>query len=189
MDDGAWKRLLEGAATSRYARGKEGLLVRYFFRDRQGGVFVDVGCASPERDSGTCDLERHLGWSGVAVDRLDLSEAWRDSRPHSRFIRARLAEASGKDEDEEPATTLDRVLERAGVDAFDFLAISVDGRDLRVLKGLDLRRYRPQLIKIACGPGQRVPTIEHLDGFGYRLLRDLRPYDKIHRYFAPEPEP
>ncbi len=47
-----------GAHRSRLLRGPD------------GGVFVDVGCASPVADSTTCYLERHLGWSGIAVDAL-----------------------------------------------------------------------------------------------------------------------
>lgn len=180
--DADWRKLLDGAAVGPYARGKEGLLVRHFFRDRRGGVFVDAGCHLPEERSGTCFLERHLGWSGVAIDGQDFSQPWRESRRRSRFVQAMLGEASNG-----PGTTLDRVLEEAEVRAFEFLSISVSAGDLLVLKGLDLNRYRPELIKIHCGPGQRVPTIEHLRGFGYRLLLDYRPYDKIHRYFAPEP--
>ncbi|MEO1369845.1 MAG: hypothetical protein AAFX50_21895 [Acidobacteriota bacterium] len=188
MDDGPWKRLLDGAVTSRYARGKEGLLVRRFFRDRRGGVFVDVGCAAPEVGSGTCYLEHHLGWSGLAIDAEDFSLMWRDARPRSQFVRVRLGEAAdgsrgaGRD-----GQTLGRVIEGAGVGAFDFLSISVNGVDLRILEGLDLRRHRPRLIKIACVSGQRVPTREHLRPLGYSMLLDYRPYDKIHRYFSPEP--
>ncbi|MEM6793098.1 MAG: hypothetical protein AAF725_03910 [Acidobacteriota bacterium] len=190
LTDAAWRTLLGGAVTGPYARGKEGLLVRHFFRDAQDGVFVDAGCADPEENSGTCYLERYLGWSGLAVDRRDLEEPWRRARRNSRFLRATLG---GPDQ---LGSTLDRVLEaRAleaggpedmGLGALDFLSISLGGGELPVLKGFDLGRYRPRLIKIACGPGQRVPTRDYLELLGYSMILDYRPLDKIHRYFAPE---
>ncbi|MEM1182884.1 MAG: hypothetical protein AAGM22_31360, partial [Acidobacteriota bacterium] len=160
-DDAEWKKLLDAGVSGHFSRGQEELLVRRFFRDRRDGVFVDAGCRQPEQQSGTCFLERYLGWSGVAIDRQDFSEPWRDLRPRSRFFQAELGE-----HEHNPGTTLDQVLEETGLESINFLSISVDLGDLAVLKGLDLRRYRPELIKIHCGPGQRVPTFEYLGTFG-----------------------
>ena len=206
-----WETLLRDG-TSRYARNQEEVLIRHFFRDRRGGVFVDAGCFRPEKNSATCYLERHLGWSGLAIDAQDFSDSWGRFRPRSRFLCAVLTEQSAQSVtffladgsstllperlDEEPhswerrprvltSAVLDDLLEEADITSFDFLAINVNGTNLRALAGLDLRRYRPALIKIKCDRGQRLPTIEHLHDVGYRLIKEYRPFDALNRYFTP----
>ncbi len=46
---------------SLYSHGKEELIIRDFFQDRRGGVFLDVGFAFPKKNSTTYYLEKHLG--------------------------------------------------------------------------------------------------------------------------------
>jgi hypothetical protein len=53
-----------------YSQGKEELIIRDFFKDRRDGVYVDLGCWQWETASTTLYLERHLGWSGLAIDAL-----------------------------------------------------------------------------------------------------------------------
>lgn len=75
------------AERPRYSQGNVEVVVRDFFRDRRGGVFVDVGCAAPITDSNTYYLERHLGWSGIAVDaQPEYAASWARKRPRSRFF-------------------------------------------------------------------------------------------------------
>ena len=50
-----------------YSQHDEELLIRHFFGDRRGGFFLDVGAGHYRRNSTTYYLEKHLGWSGVAV--------------------------------------------------------------------------------------------------------------------------
>ena len=70
-----------------YSQHDEELIVRDFFKDRRDGIFLDVGCASPITDSNTYYLEKHLGWSGLAVDALpEFAQAWERKRPRSRFF-------------------------------------------------------------------------------------------------------
>jgi FkbM family methyltransferase len=70
-----------------YSQHDEELIVRDFFQDRRDGVFLDVGCASPIVDSNTYYLEKHLGWSGIAVDALpEFAQPWQRKRPRSRFF-------------------------------------------------------------------------------------------------------
>src|ERR1700680_3079298 len=42
-------------------------IVRDFFQDRRGGVFVDIGANDYRHDSTTYYLETALGWTGLAV--------------------------------------------------------------------------------------------------------------------------
>ena len=70
-----------------YSHAKEELIIRDFFHDRRGGFFLDVGCGHPIQDSNTYYLEKHLGWSGIAVDALpEFARKWRRNRPASKFF-------------------------------------------------------------------------------------------------------
>ena len=75
------------AEKPRYSLFTEELVIRDFFQDREGGYFVDVGCAWPVHASNTYYLEKHLGWSGIGIDALaDYAGAWGEERPRSKFF-------------------------------------------------------------------------------------------------------
>jgi FkbM family methyltransferase len=75
------------AEEPRYSRFAEEVLIRHFFQDREGGFFLDVGCAWPIRSSNTYYLEHHLGWTGIGIDALpDYAEGWAADRPGSKFF-------------------------------------------------------------------------------------------------------
>ena len=59
-----------GVEEKLYSQGNEELIVRDFFQDRRGGFFLDVGAAHFKRNSTTYYLDKHLGWSGIAIDAL-----------------------------------------------------------------------------------------------------------------------
>lgn len=81
---------------SLYSQFEEERIVRHFFDDRQGGVFVDVGAFLPTKYSTTYYLEKHLGWSGLAIDaQPKLGKSWRQLRPRSRFFSYIVTDHSG----------------------------------------------------------------------------------------------
>ena len=73
-----------GERRSRFA---EEWIVRDFFNDSKGGVFVDIGSADPQFESNTYFLETSLGWSGIAVDaQAQYAERYRALRPRTTFF-------------------------------------------------------------------------------------------------------
>ena len=75
------------AEEKKYSLFAEELIIRDFFQDLKGGVFVDVGCAWPIKASNTYYLEKHLGWTGIGIDALeDYAPAWKSDRPNSKFF-------------------------------------------------------------------------------------------------------
>jgi FkbM family methyltransferase len=71
----------------RYSQFDEEILIRHFFNDRRGGFFVDVGAADYDQRSTTYYLEKHLGWSGIAIDALDEFRAgYEKHRPRTKFV-------------------------------------------------------------------------------------------------------
>ncbi len=82
---------------SLYAQRKQEPIIRHFFRDRRDGIFVDVGCFHWKKSSTTCYLERHLGWSGIAVDaQKKFGPEWKKYRKRSKFFAYAVTDKSGE---------------------------------------------------------------------------------------------
>lgn len=83
----------------RYSLFDEELIIRDFFQDREGGYFVDVGCAWPIIANNTYYLEKHLGWTGVGIDALEEhAPIWRRDRPGSKFFTYLVTDHSGTED-------------------------------------------------------------------------------------------
>jgi FkbM family methyltransferase len=79
-----------------YSQYDEELIIRHFFRDRRGGFFVDVGAYHWKDASTTYYLEKHLGWSGIAVDALEqFRQGYEKHRPGTRFFNYIVTDQSG----------------------------------------------------------------------------------------------
>jgi FkbM family methyltransferase len=73
-----------------------------------------------------------------------------------------------------PLVTIDRYMERSGLEKLDFAKIDVEGAETRVLQGMTstLRRWRPRiLVEIHARDGQESETLLRLKEIGYRLSR------------------
>ena len=96
-------RVVQERYGEKYSQGPEEWLIRDFFQDQRGGVFVDVGAYEPIKWSNTYRLERDFGWSGVAIDALtDFGPSYVRERPRTRFVVAFVADRDAG------TTTLDR---------------------------------------------------------------------------------
>lgn len=70
--------------------------------------------------------------------------------------------------------TLDFLLENSGFPRLDFLTIDTEGHELEVLAGLDLHRWKPQLIVAeAWTEPTRQKITDHLSQFDYSLAKVL----------------
>jgi FkbM family methyltransferase len=73
------------------------LIIRYHFRDRRDGFYVDVGCSDYKKNSTTYDLEENFGWSGIGIDPLEyLRAGWEEFRPRSKFFAYAASDKSGE---------------------------------------------------------------------------------------------
>jgi FkbM family methyltransferase len=80
-----------------YSQRKQELIIRHFFKDRTDGFFVDVGCFHWKDSSTTCYLERHLDWSGIAIDAQEkFRPEWEKYRPKSKFFAYAVTDKSGE---------------------------------------------------------------------------------------------
>jgi len=79
-----------------YSQFNEELLIRDFFNDQRGGIFVDVGCNDYKKLSTTFYLEEKLGWKGIAVDALaEFADGYLLHRPNTKFYNFIITDHSG----------------------------------------------------------------------------------------------
>jgi FkbM family methyltransferase len=197
-----------------YSQHKEELIVRHFFGDRRGGVYLDVGAFHWRRWSTTYYLEKHLGWTGVAVDALpEVAEGWRRNRPGAQFFEYIVTDHSGTIETlygagglssihedhlesfagEELETqqfqvdtiTLDELLEMAGVERIDFLSMDIEQAEPQALAGFDIERFRPELVCIEATQSIREEISAYFAARGYERLDAYLEWDDVNWYFAP----
>ena len=197
-----------------YSQSQEELIIRDFFQDRKNGVFLDVGAATPVRNSNTCYLERHLDWSGIAIDALpEYAESWKRRRPKSKyfnyivtdhadtvepFYRSELPGISavekplrgpaGKErsfeELEVPTTTLTGLLDDNGVEKVDFMTIDIEGHEPQALRGFDIDRFQPELVCIEAKPKNREFIAQYFSEHRYEQIEKYLDYDQTNYYFA-----
>jgi|GEM_PF-1728369 len=195
-----------------YSYRNEELIIRDFFQDRRDGVFVEIGCAWPIKNSNTYYLEKHLGWGGIGVDGLaDFAAGWKESRPRSVFVNALVTARSDEPEKfykvfgwsmstaeldvarslpvvaeiQVPGITLDDLLARQGVTDLDFLSIDVEGHQKAVLEGFDIERWKPKLV---CIEDDGPLSVAWFKQRGYEPIERYRLRDIVNWYFAPTEE-
>lgn len=158
-----------------YSHYAEDLIIQSFFsRKLNNGRYVDVGCHHPRRGSNTYGLYRK-GWSGILIDlektkvlanqlsrRRDKvmlaavsdTEEWMEifsDKAYSTNTSIRKNQISNNEQSigHIKTQTLTNILNEQNFQKkFELLSIDVEGVDLQVLKGLDLKFYQPQIICI-----------------------------------------
>jgi FkbM family methyltransferase len=196
-----------------YSQANEELIIRDFFQDKEGGFFVDIGCAWPIRISTTYYLEKHLGWTGIAVDALaEYAEGWAEKRPNSTFLQYAVTDRSGGTiafhrhavpsvsslskeqaalwggeehltEIKVTAITLNDLLDQQGVKKIDHLTIDIEGAEPGALTGFDIERFQPELVCIEGGRVNGDFYLEYFGEHGYERIEKYAEHDKINWYF------
>ena len=196
---------------ARYSQDDEETLIRAFFQDRRGGFFLDVGAGDPVRHSTTYYLEKHLGWTGIAIDAIaEYADAYAKERPGTRFFTyfvgdksdmahdfyvsedRNFSSATGADPrggvyQKRKVTTiaLDDLLGRERVSHLDFLSMDIEGSERIALAGLDVARYRPELVCVEISSPELGRAIaEYFALRGCREVSAYRAVDWINRYYS-----
>jgi FkbM family methyltransferase len=198
----------------KYSRHGEEWFVRDFFADRRGGTFVDVGAYDYKEDSNTYYLETILGWSGIAVDANPMfAEGYQRHRPRTRYVSFFVSDRSddevtlhiprsfplmasgdrafasltGSDLDSRTVRTitLTDLLERAGIETFDFLSMDVELAEPKALAGFDIRRFRPALVCIESHPQVRQDVLDYFAKAEYVVVGRYLRADQWNLWFMP----
>jgi FkbM family methyltransferase len=194
-----------------YSQDDEETLIRAFFQDRHGSFFLDVGAGDPIRHSTTYFLEKHLGWTGIAVDAVaEYAGAYAQKRPATRFFSYFVADKSDTSHDffvsedrsfssgwgtdprggayekrKVPTIALNDLLGREHVHRVDFLSMDIEGAEPAALAGLDLGQYRPELACIEVSSPENGRAIaEYFTLHGCREVTAYRAVDAINRYYS-----
>jgi len=196
------------------SRNIEEWVIRDYFRDRRGGVFLDVGANHYQNESNTYFLETHLGWSGVAIDALEeFAAGYAAHRPRTRFFALFVSDvvdgsaelfvppqnklvasasyeftvgegAPGKPR-QVPMTTLNAILERTGIEKLDLVSMDIELGEPKALAGFAIDRYRPELVCIESHPEVRQVIIDYFIRHGYTIVAKYLRADADNLYFAP----
>src|SRR5688500_10438554 len=82
---------------ARHSQNVEEWILKDFFKDHRGGVFVEVGANHHERASNTYYIETALGWSGVAIEpQVKFAAGYREYRPRTTFVPLFISDVSNQ---------------------------------------------------------------------------------------------
>lgn len=209
------REVLERAyGSARNSENEEEWIIRDFFKDRRGGVFVDVGAAHYKSASNTYYLEHELGWSGIAIEPLrHFAADWARYRPRTRFHSFFVSEVSDDrvkmytydenfaasssdrtwvekfgDNPREVSTvtiTLDDLLDREKIQTFDFLSMDIELAEPKALAGFDIERFRPSLVCIEAHPEVRQQILDYFARHDYVVVGKYLRADDKNLYFSP----
>ena len=200
---------------ARNSQGPEEWLIRDYFEDKRGGVFLDVGANHYQQYSTTYYLEHDLGWSGIAVEaQAEFGEDYVKHRPRTRFVAMFAGDTDGGAVDffvpegmvngveasshkemtggpvtarRVPTTTLNAVLKQAGLSQIDFLSMDIELSEPAALKGFDIDRFRPALVCIEDHAKVRQQILDYFESHGYRIVGKYLRADVNNVYFEPRP--
>ena len=161
-----------------YSMDGEDLIIADYFKNKEKGFYIDVGCYHPIHRNNTFLLYKK-GWKGLNIDIHSFSiELFNYLRPKDlnynfaisdenkkikMFFQKELSQLSTINytqatksiegiikEKEIQSYTLDEVLNFSNLEnkKIDLLDIDVEGADLKVLKGLSFENCKPELICI-----------------------------------------
>ena len=148
------------------------LILNDIFKNKKKGFYIDVGCHHPLLNNHTY-LFYKKGWSGINID-LDYNsiDLFNFFRPkdfniqsgisdrigemdlyffHNRAAKNTISKEFGENAKQIKkikTDTLDNILFQNQLceKKIDFLSIDVEGNELNVLKGFNLKRYQPKVI-------------------------------------------
>jgi len=153
-----------------YGEFGEDILVNRFFRKKNEGFYVDVGCYHPIKGSLTYRLYKK-GWKGLNVDLSKISiDLFKLARPKDHNIQAAITDYDGETHFFEngminqqntlentganlkkikiTAFKLQTLLDKLNISHIDFLNIDVEGSDYKAISSLNLNKIRPKMICI-----------------------------------------
>ena len=201
--------------TNRVSRNFEELIIRHFLKDKRNGTFLDVGASHYRNENNTYYLEKTLGWSGVAVEALaEYADGYKQNRPQTRFVAmfasdvadskvqffvstkddktssatpdAAAGFAGGEQRREVPTTTLNAVLDQAGIAKLDFVSMDIELAEPKALAGFDIDRFQPALVCIESQPHVRQQILDYFAAHDYVLVGQYLRIDPHNLYFMPQ---
>ena len=161
-----------------YSMYGEDLIVKKFFKDKQKGYYVDIGCYHPIEGNNTYLLYKK-GWNGINIDINQLSiDLFKKARADDLNINiaisnkfkkvklyyrkkinmlntidkkfAKVNFKKGFNTKTIYSNSLDSILEKSKYrnKKIDFLNIDIEGNEINALKSFNFKKYKPKLVCI-----------------------------------------
>ncbi len=207
-------RFRDRYGSARNSEGPEEWIVRDYFGERRGGVFLDVGANHFQKYSKTYYLEVVLGWSGIAVEPLQTFEAdYRRHRPRTKFRPFFVSDVSqeqaklydlrenhlvtsadkaftdrhGNAAAEISVTTITLNISPGaeGVESLDFVSMDIELSEPKALAGFDIKKHRPQLVAVEAHPEVRQQILDYFAVNGYVVAGRYLRADYNNLWFTP----
>ena len=148
------------------------LIITKLLNSRNKGIYIDVGCHHPFLNNHTYLLYKS-GWEGINIDvdynSIDMFNFFRKSDIniqtavtdhkgqvnlffyHNRAAKNTISKEFGSDAKEQKrinSDTLNNIIENSKFknSKIDFVSIDVEGNEMNVLNGFNLKKYKPKLI-------------------------------------------
>ena len=174
------------------------------FNEKREGVYIELGAYDGLFQSNTAFFEKYRGWRGVLVEpSYNLYLMCKRNRPQSAcFNYACVSEDYKKDYIEgdflegDPmmsvdgkrrncnnltkvrALPLEKILDKAVIDReIDFLSLDAEGYEFNILKGLNLKKYRPTHMLIEIYETDYTTIVDYLKSFNYILHSNFTNYN------------
>ena len=148
------------------------LIITKLLNSKNKGIYIDVGCHHPFLNNHSYLLYKS-GWEGINIDidynSIDMFNFFRKSDVniqtavtdhkgevdlffyHNRAAKNTISKEFGSDAKEQKkinSDTLNNIIENSKFknSRIDFVSIDVEGNEMNVLNGFDLKKYKPKLI-------------------------------------------
>ena len=170
-----------------YSQFGEDLIINKFFGDYIG-KYVDIGCYHPIKYSNTAMLHKK-GWKGVNIDLNETSiNLFNACRKNDRNIVACLSDKKEKvliyrDSKFSALNSIyldnlrgfkfkklivkTKIFSELVNESFDFLNIDCEGSDYKILKSINLNKYKPKLVSIEVSKTDKNKIYKYLNSYGY----------------------
>ena len=139
-----------------YSFGSVDLLINYYFKDKQKGVYLDVGCQHPISNNNTYLLYKK-GWSGINID-LDFKSIQLFNLARVKDVNINAAVSSGKFtkelffyHDKSAINTIEKKIadyQSAKVKEVRSVVTETLGHEIDVLNGFDINKFSPDIVSI-----------------------------------------
>jgi FkbM family methyltransferase len=213
-DDTEAERLAATYGPDKSSENAEEWIIRDFFGDLRGGVFVDVGANHYRKFSNTYYLETSLGWSGLAIEpQREFGADYARHRPRTRFVPFFVSDISNREAKmfvsadntlvtsavkefterwgkemtavTAPTITLTDLLDAERIARVDLLSMDIELWEPKALAGFDISRFKPAFVCIEAHPQVRQEILDYFARHHYVVVGKYLRADAKNLYFAP----
>ena len=176
------------------------------FEGKRHGYFIELGAFDGLFQSNTAFFEKHREWTGILVEPslnkfnecvvnrpmsncenyVCVSSSYETNTVIGDFDGYSMSSVGGTRINTpieklslSKATTLDTIIDKYSPANIDFMSLDVEGYELEVLKGMNLRKYRPTYILIEIYTIDYNEVVKFMEENDYQLCCNFTNYNRV----------